>query len=506
MTEILPIRLLTEEDGLIFGPLNIALGKLSRLGFPVAPGIAVTPPYLRLKTTLEHFDFGKKEVFQQTLTLVKKEIQATPVPEILIKETGKHKLFLLDGKKIKGVKALWKDLLNSWIEQLRERLWDSGFYSGITDNLEVKTVAFISKGKNLFVKNPECLIGSYEDSFQDDVIVNTKSGKIHPVDIKKIVELTEQANKKLFIPNEYEWVVDRGVKLVGIKPYTASVMEGEGIAKPIVLVSQASPCKAKSAVKVFFDLSEGLTIEKEVDGVYISSEKIFDLNKPHESFDNLVFRLVESAVSFPDAPVFFKLADKSEGMGKVRGTLRLLHQQSLLNPILDVLDFARHKKSLHNIHIVIPFVRGVNELLQIKRELATKKLMRKASLQYWLEVAVPENIINLEDYLLGGVDGVVLNLDEMIAHLNGFDPLEGELSGYKNEVEGLIKFLEDGIRLLHKSKVPFIAHGSLSFYPKVLEFLVEKGVYGLVVERFEAHSAHDLLYQTERRIIFRKTA
>ncbi|MCR4306003.1 MAG: hypothetical protein NUV73_02890, partial [Candidatus Daviesbacteria bacterium] len=93
MTEILPIRLLTEEDGLIFGPLNVALGKLYRLGFPVASGIVVTPPRLKLKTTLEHFDFGKKEVFQQTLTLVKKEILATPVPEILAKETGKHKIF-----------------------------------------------------------------------------------------------------------------------------------------------------------------------------------------------------------------------------------------------------------------------------------------------------------------------------------------------------------------------------------------------------------------------------
>ncbi|MCR4306070.1 MAG: hypothetical protein NUV73_03225 [Candidatus Daviesbacteria bacterium] len=416
-----------------------------------------------------------------------------------------------------GVKALWRDLLDAWIEQLKDRLWNSGFYSGITDDLGAKVVAFISKGKNLFVKNPECLISSYEDSLQDDVIVNTKSGKIHPVDAKKIVELTELANKKLFIPNEYEWIVDRGVKLVGIKPYTASVMEGEGIAKPIVLASQASPCEAKSAVKVFFDLSEGLTIEKDVDGVYISSEKIFDLNKPHESFDKLVFQLVESAVTFPNSPVFLKLADmhsmrlpdgslKSEGMGKVRGTLRLLHQQSLLNPILDVLDFARHKKNLNNVHVVIPFVRGVSELLQIKRELATKKLMRKASLQYWLEVALPENIVNLEDYLLGGVDGVVLNLDEMIAHLNGFDPAEAELSGYKNEVEGLIKFLEDGIRLLHKSKVPFIAHGSLSLYPKILEFLVEKGVYGVVVERYEAHSAKDLLHQTERRIILRKSA
>lgn len=117
---------------------------------------------------------------------------------------------------------------------------------------------------------------------------------------------------------------------------------------------------------------------------------------------------------------------------------------------------------------------------------------------------MPENIINLEDYLVAGLDGVVLNLDELISHLNGFDSKEAELAFYKHEVDGLLLFLEDGIRLLHKSKVSFVVSGSLSLYPKVLEFLVKNGVMGVVVERFESHSAHDLLHQVEKRMILHK--
>ncbi|EKD90064.1 MAG: hypothetical protein ACD_32C00049G0001, partial [uncultured bacterium] len=37
-------------------------------------------------------------------------------------------------------------------------------------------------------------------------------------------------------------------------------------------------------------------------------------------------------MTFPNSPVFLKLADKSEGMGRVRGSLRLLHQKSLFDP------------------------------------------------------------------------------------------------------------------------------------------------------------------------------
>lgn len=497
MIEVLPIKLLSEDDAPIFGNLNVALGKLARSGLPVASGMVVTPPHLKLQTTLEHYDFGTKEVFEQSLTLVKKEIRSIPVPEILAKEAGSDHQFFLNGEQIKGVKNLWLALLHTWLEQIKERLWQDGFYQGITEDLEPQLV--------IFVKKWEAFGNGYFDSLQDDTVINVSKGKIHPNDLKKLDEMVRLANKKLFIPHEYEWMVDNGIQMIGLKPYTNPDMSTQ----PRLNRSQPMPgmgerreeYRTTSAIKVFLDYSQGLVVEKDVDGIYIASEKIFDLNKPRESFDDLLWRLVESSMTYPDLPILFKLADKSEGMGKIRGTLRLLHQASLLDPMIDALDFIRHKKGLRNVHIVVPFVRTVSELLQIKRDLAIKKLMRKNSLQIWLEICTPENIINLEEYLLAGVDGVVLNLDELAAHFSGFDHHEQELAFYKREASGLKKFLEDGLKLLHKSKKPFLALGSIALYPEVLEFLVEKGVYGVVVERYEISSSRDLLHQAETKHI-----
>ncbi|MDO8573250.1 MAG: putative PEP-binding protein [Candidatus Daviesbacteria bacterium] len=494
MIEILPIRLLIDEDSRIFGGLSVGLAKLQRVGFAVGSGIVVTAPNFKLKSILEHYDFGKKEIFEQSLTLVKKEIYSIPTPSILETEAGKHKEFFLSGEKIKSVKNLWSALLAVWLDQIKGRLWNNGFAPGITENLEPQIV--------IFIKKVESCGSAFFDPLQDDVEIRIKTGKLHPSNSKKISDIVLLANKKLFIPHEYEWIIDGEVKLAGIKPYTPFL---NPVSVPIVSSCKASPCKARSVIKVFYDLTEGVVAEKEIDGAYIDSGKIFDLNKPNESFDEVVLKLVESAETFPDSPILFKLADKSEGMGKVRGALRLLHQKSLFEPLAAVLDFARHKKNLTNIQIVVPFVRGVNELLQMKRELAVKKFSRKKSLQIWMEVALPENIVNLDDYLVAGVDGVVLNLNELVAYLNGFDTEEGELAFYKQEVDGLLKFLEDGIKLLHKSKVPFIACGSLTLYPKVLEYLVEKGVMGVVVERFEFHSVHDLLHQVEKRMVLRRS-
>lgn len=506
MIEVLPVRLLMDEDAPLFGSLNVSLGKLHRAGLAVGAGIVVTPPNLKLKATLEHYNFGAKEVFSETLVLVEKEIKKIPVSPVLHKEVGKHQQFIINGKQVHSIKNLWLALLGFWLNQIKTRLWNNGFYQGITEDLDPQVVTFVKKVKSLGK--------AFFDPFAEDVEIKISSGELHPNDKKQLVELIKEANKKLFIPYEYEWVLDGGIKLVKMLPYTPSNVILANIVSPeskqkgswtsLQPVKRAQDDKKQSAVKVFFDLSTGLTIEKNVDGIYIASEKIFDLNKPRESFDNLASRLVESAITFPNQPILFKLADKSEGMGKVRGSLRLMHQKSLLTPLVEILDFARHKKGLINVHVVIPFVRNVGELLQIKRELATYKLMRKNSLKIWMEVAVPENIINLENYLAEGIDGIVLNLDELAAYLNGFDHLEEELMFYKNEVLGLTKFLEDSIKLLHKSKIPFLAYGSLSLYPKVLEFLVEKGVYGIVVEQYEAHSTHELLYQTEKRTILRR--
>ncbi len=494
MIEVLPIKVLTDEDVPIFGKLNVLLGKLSRSSIEVASGIVVTVPNLKLKTTLEHYNFTDKEVFEQSLTLVTKEIEAIPIPYILKKELQKHNQFLVNGVIIKSPLFVWKMLLKSiWLESIKKRLWEKGFYPGITESLDPQAVFFLQK--------PEAMGSAYFDTFQDEIVVKTKLGKIKENEIKLLDEIIKTSNKKLFFPHEYEWVKDKGLKIVGIKPYTP--MPLNSLTYPEVL-KQPSQDK-KSTIKVFLNYTTGV-LSGDLDGVFIPSEKLFDLNKPRESFDDLVYKLLSAASAYPFSPVLFKLADKSEGMGKVRGSLRLLHQQNLFNPLIEALDFVRHKKGFNNVHIVIPFVRGVNEFLQIKRELAVKKLARKASLKYFLEVAVPENIINLEDYLSLGVDGVVLNLDELISHLNGFDSNNEELLFYKNEANGLIKFLEDSIKLLHKTKIPFIAYGSLSLYPQVLEYLVEKGVTGIVVEKYEQPSAHELLQQVEKRIILKRVS
>src|SRR5438105_4051144 len=113
--ESVPLRSVSNEDSLIFGKFAVILGGLARMGFPIAPGIVVTPPRLNLQTILQHYDLENKEVFEQSLTLVKKDLAQIPIPDEFEREIREHKQFLVGQEVIKSKKELWLHLLDLWI-------------------------------------------------------------------------------------------------------------------------------------------------------------------------------------------------------------------------------------------------------------------------------------------------------------------------------------------------------------------------------------------------------
>src|SRR5579884_3143113 len=116
--DVLPLKEIREEDAPLVGQNLVYLARLLHLGLPVANGIVVTPPEITLNTVLKKYDLKDREVFEQSLTLIRREILETPIPEEL-QEAFKQ-------KKV-NVKNLWVELLDSWIQEIRGRVWREGF-------------------------------------------------------------------------------------------------------------------------------------------------------------------------------------------------------------------------------------------------------------------------------------------------------------------------------------------------------------------------------------------
>lgn len=483
MMQILPIKLVSQEEQEIFGVEAFNLAKLVRMGLPIAQGYVVTPPKLMLKTVLEHFNYKQREVFEQSLTLIKKEVNQLVAPEEFLKVFAKQKRFYVAGEKIAGFKKCWQHLLHIWLSEIRRQIWNEGFSP---DLIRVLTPQLV-----FLVDSFEQVATSFFDPDNKDVVIESVE-RLKPQSLKSIDELTALANKKLFLPQVYKFTVHKGkIELVGIKPFTQLL---PGSVVPQVVMPKTEQKKViKSAIKVFLNLSNGFAIEKDIDGVLIEADYQFEA-------DSLIFKLVEAAMTFPHQEVIFKLPD--DETAEIRGCLRLAHQPKVLDQIAKIVLFLRHKKNLYNIKIAIPHLRSVSEYLQVKRELAVRGILRKGVFGFWLELGVPENFINLDEYLVAGFDGAIINLDSVWSLLGGVK--KEALAFYKTEVNVLSKFLKEPLKKLHQNKIPVLVTGQLSLHPDILDFLVEAGVWGVVVNnRVEAQSLPQHLNWTAKRLLFK---
>lgn len=481
---ILPIKHITETDQPIFGANLFNLGKLERENFPVFEGLAISPPEIILETVLKHLEISKKEIFEQNLEIIKKDVANIVEPEELLRELRDHKSFYLNGEIIKDRKILWLKLLSVWFDQVKNNFWQVGFSPKITD-LKAQIIFFI---QDTFI-----LVKAFYDPEIDDVIIES-SEKLNPEFLHKLDKLVLEGNKKLLIPQNYQFLkVGNQLKLVKLSPYTQSLPLSKE--EDLVVVKSEQKKLVKSAIKLFLNLSSGYAVGENLDGILVEGENIL-------TFDERVFKLAESALTFHSKPVIFKLPDVTQDK-EIRGTLRLLNQKSLLKEAVEAFFFVRVKKNLFNLELAIPYLRSPEELSEIKRELLSMGLSRKGSLKFWMEFKVPENFINLETYLEVGFDGAIIDLDLLQKYLGGYDIEEGEF--YKKQVQTLIKFLEPSFKIFHQNKIPVLVKGSLILYPDVLEFLVEKGVWGVVVNTvLEADSASEHLSWTEKRMVMKR--
>lgn len=111
-------------------------------------------------------------------------------------------------------------------------------------------------------------------------------------------------------------------------------------------------------------------------------------------------RAIEIAQRFPHRPVLFFLEPFN-------------FEQ------LDAFREGKRKVGLKNLHLILPPVRTVDGMRELKRYLSGEKIQRGSNLKFFFQAVYPSNVILLDQFLQVGVDGVVLNEEEMARSLLG---------------------------------------------------------------------------------------
>jgi hypothetical protein len=462
--DILPLKYIHTEDAPLVGEDLVRLACLKRLNLPVPEAVVVFPPILKIQTILKHYEYKNKDHFEQALDVFKESFFNISYPDEFEKILGAKKL---DYKKV------WRSILQNWLDELRSNFWRQGFVKQI-NHLSAQPVFFTGKIKSFG--------RAYFDYQRNKFIFEVENGKLGIADIEQLESLVKKADKKLYLPFVYSWVLEDGLKIVKISPFTQSEEVKSKVDEvPSKEVKIKDSKEIRSGIKVFLEVSDKLHLFNEIDGVVINNKAA---DSEYKTQFNLVERdfkmlqLTEAATTVFPRPVLYKLPDRVYQGGNIRGALNLIHNKSLLQETSEVIKFA-FKKSLTNVEVVIPYVRSPFEMEQLLGELDLTGL-KKGVIRIILEINTPENLINIKNYIEIGLSGVIINLNELIPLLGGFNTDEEE-NLHVAHIETLLDFLKEPFINLHAHKIPIMVSGDIVLQDDLLRGLIKKGVIGIVV-------------------------
>jgi pyruvate,water dikinase len=114
-----------------------------------------------------------------------------------------------------------------------------------------------------------------------------------------------------------------------------------------------------------------------------------------------------------------------------RGAFRYVASPEVFNLELQALKNVREKYD--NLHLMIPFVRSPEELSKVRRLVASEGLFEKASFKFWMMVEIPVNVIQIDDFIKVGIDGVSIGSNDLTMLMEGTDRDNSEVAQEFNE-------------------------------------------------------------------------
>lgn len=196
-------------------------------------------------------------------------------------------------------------------------------------------------------------------------------------------------------------------------------------------------------------------------------------------------------------------AEEENPMIGMRGALRYIANPDVFNLELEAVKIVRNKMDLTNLHVMIPFVRTVDEMKKCKDLLEAAGLHRSPDFKLWMMVEVPSNVILLEKFIAVGIDGVSLGTNDLTQLTLGIDRDNQSLAKEFDERDEAISLsVEYVIKTARKHGVTVSVCGQApSIYPEFTELMVRNGATSVSVTPDVAIQTRKIIASVEKRLM-----
>lgn len=295
--------------------------------------------------------------------------------------------------------------------------------------------------------------------------------------------------------------------------------------------------KLKTATKVYVNLGEPSLAfdiaQRNVDGVGLlraefmiaeigtHPKKLIHDGKEKLFVEKLTEGILNFCKAFHPRPVVYRATDfktneyrnlaggdqfepeEQNPMIGYRGAFRYINDHKVFELELEAIKKVRNKYNYKNLNLMIPFVRSVKEMQDVKKIVISNGLSRSPSFKLWMMVEIPVNVILLEDFIKIGIDGISVGTNDLTMLILGTDRDNEHVSQtYDERNPAVLWALEHIIKTCNKHGITSSICGQApSVYPEITELLVRNGVTSVSVTPDMIDKTRQVIYETEKRLV-----
>jgi pyruvate, water dikinase len=329
-------------------------------------------------------------------------------------------------------------------------------------------------------------------------------------------------------------------EVITVDGFEGRIYEGNIVVTEEVQVSDQPKKELKTATKIYVNLAEPELAEdiakRNIDGLGLlraefmiaqigkHPRKFIEEKKQKEFINTLADGLETFAKAFGKRPVVYRATDFKSNEYKslvggakfeqdepnpligYRGAFRYIDDPEVFNMELEAIKIVRNKRGHRNLHMMIPFVRTLDELREVKRLMSSQGLRRSGSFKIWMMVEIPSNVILLDEFIKEGIDGVSIGSNDLTMLILGVDRDNAKVASVYNELDpAVLSALEKIVTTCSKHKVTCSICGQApSDYPELVEKLVEWGITSVSISPDIIEKSRENVYEAEKKLLAKK--
>ncbi|NET03045.1 MAG: phosphoenolpyruvate synthase [Sphaerospermopsis sp. SIO1G1] len=184
------------------------------------------------------------------------------------------------------------------------------------------------------------------------------------------------------------------------------------------------------------------------------------------------------------------------------GTLSYLKNSTVFDLELQALADLQ-KNGYGNIHLLLPFVRTVEEFVFCRQKVEQAGLTQNSRFQLWIMAEVPSILFLLPEYIKAGVAGISIGTNDLTQLILGINREYGELSHMFDQPHpAVMKAIFQLISTAKAEGIPCSICGQAPvLYPEIIDKLIEWGITSISVEPEAVETTYDAIARAEQRII-----